>query len=39
VRLQFEVEGTRREHQQVLQGLRQSSVLESVVPLGPVQTE
>jgi putative Mg2+ transporter-C (MgtC) family protein len=39
VRLQFEVEGTRREHQQVLQALRQSSVLESVVALGPVQTE
>ncbi len=39
VRLYFEVEGTRREHEQVLQGLRQSSVLEGVVGLGPVQTE
>lgn len=39
VRLQFEVEGTRREQEQVLQGLRQSSILESVVALGPVQTE
>ena len=39
VRLQFDLEGTRKEQEQVLQALKQSSVLESVVPLGPVQTE
>jgi putative Mg2+ transporter-C (MgtC) family protein len=39
VRFQFEVEGTRREQQQVLQGLRRSAVLENVTALGPVQTE
>jgi len=37
VRYQFEMEGTRKEHEQVLQGLKQSTVLTSVVPLGPVQ--
>ncbi len=39
VRLQFELEGTRREQEKVLHALTHSSVLESVVPLGPVQTE
>ncbi len=39
VRLQFELEGTRREQEIVLQALKHSPVLESVVPLGPVQTE
>ena len=39
VRLQFDVEGTRKEQEEVLRGLQKSSVLESVVPLGPVQTE
>jgi putative Mg2+ transporter-C (MgtC) family protein len=39
VRLQFEVEGTRREQDQVLHGLRASTVLEKVTPLGQVQTE
>ena len=39
VRLQFDLEGTRKEQQQVLQALKQSSVLESVVPLGLVQPE
>jgi putative Mg2+ transporter-C (MgtC) family protein len=39
VRLQFDVEGTRKEQDEVLRGLQKSSVLESVVPLGPVQTE
>ena len=39
VRLQFDLEGTRKEQQQVLQALKQSSVLESVIPLGPVQPE
>ena len=39
VRLQFDVEGTRKEQELVLQSLKQSSVLEKVIPLGPVQTE
>jgi putative Mg2+ transporter-C (MgtC) family protein len=39
VRLQFELEGTNKEQKQVLQVLKQSSVLESVTPLGPVQPE
>ncbi len=39
VRLKFELEGTRQEQKKALQALNQSSLLESVVPLGPVQTE
>ena len=39
VRLQFDSAGTNREQKQVLQVLKQSSVLESVTPLGPVQPE
>ena len=39
VRVQFDVEGTRKEQDLVLRGLRQSSVLASAVPLGPVQSE
>ena len=39
VRLQFELEGTRKEQEKALQALKQSSLIESVVPLGPVQTE
>jgi uncharacterized membrane protein YhiD involved in acid resistance len=39
VRLQFDLEGTHKEQQQVLQALRKSSVLESVIPLGLVQPE
>ena len=39
VRLQFDLAGTNREQKQVLQLLKQSSVLESVTPLGPVQPE
>jgi len=39
VRLQFDLEGTRKEQEQVLQALKRSSVLESVVPLGMVQPE
>lgn len=39
MRLQFDLEGTRKEHAQVLQALKQSSVLESVVPLGRVEAE
>ena len=39
VRLQFEVKGTRKQQQQVLQALKHSSMFESVVPLGPVQPE
>lgn len=39
VRLQFELSGTRREQEKVLLALRHASVLESVLPLGPVQTE
>jgi putative Mg2+ transporter-C (MgtC) family protein len=39
VRLQFELTGTNKEQKQVLQLLKQSSVLETVTPLGPVQPE
>jgi hypothetical protein len=39
VRLQFDLEGTHREQQQVLAALKKSSVLESVIPLGLVQPE
>jgi len=39
VRLQFDFEGTRREHQQLVHGLNQSTVLESAVSLGPVHPE
>jgi putative Mg2+ transporter-C (MgtC) family protein len=39
VRIQFDFEGTRREQDQVLQGLRQSSLFERVVALGAVQWE
>jgi putative Mg2+ transporter-C (MgtC) family protein len=39
VRLQFDLEGTRKEQEKALQALRESSVLESVTPLGLVQTE
>lgn len=39
VRLQFDLEGTRKEQAQVLWALKQSAVLESVVPLGLVQPE
>jgi len=39
VRVQFELEGTRKEHEEVLQALKRSSVLENITPLGPVQTE
>ena len=35
VRLQFDLEGTRKQHTQVLLALKQSPVLESVVPGGP----
>jgi putative Mg2+ transporter-C (MgtC) family protein len=38
-RLQFDVEGTRREQQTVLHGLLQSPVFETAISLGPVQTE
>jgi len=39
VRLQFDFEGTRKQQNAVLNSLQQSSVLQSVTPLGPVQTE
>jgi putative Mg2+ transporter-C (MgtC) family protein len=39
VRLQFDLEGTRKEQHQVLQALKKSSVFESVTPLGPAQAE
>ena len=39
VRLQFDLEGTRKEQQQTLQVLKQSSILDSVIHLGPVQPE
>jgi putative Mg2+ transporter-C (MgtC) family protein len=39
VRVQFDVEGTRKEQDVVLHGLRESSLLASAIPLGPVQSE
>jgi putative Mg2+ transporter-C (MgtC) family protein len=39
VRLQFDLAGTRKQQDTVLRALEQSAVLESVVPLGPVQPE
>jgi putative Mg2+ transporter-C (MgtC) family protein len=39
VRLQFDLEGTRRDQIRALQALKQSSLLQSVTPLGPVYTE
>lgn len=39
VRVQFELAGTRKEQSLVLHALKQSSLLETVIPLGPVQTE
>lgn len=39
VRVQFEMEGTSRGHEQVLRSLKQSPVLESATPLGPVHAE
>lgn len=36
VRYQFDVEGTRKEQERVLQGLKQSKVLVGAIPLGPV---
>jgi hypothetical protein len=39
VRVQFDVEGTRKQQQQVLRGLKQSSILLSAVALGPVLPE
>jgi putative Mg2+ transporter-C (MgtC) family protein len=39
VRVQFELEGTRRDQDRVLRGLKQSPVFESATPLGPVHAE
>ncbi len=39
VRLQFDLEGTRKEQEKALHALKQSSLLETVVSLGPVQAE
>jgi len=39
IRLQFDLAGTNKEQKQVQQALQQSSVLESVTLLGPVQPE
>jgi hypothetical protein len=39
VRVQFELEATRSQQDQVLHGLKQSSVFESATPLGPVDVE
>jgi putative Mg2+ transporter-C (MgtC) family protein len=39
VRVQFELQGTRKDQVQVLRGLKQSPVFESATPLGPVHTE
>ncbi len=36
VRVQFDLEGTRKVQEQVLRALKQSELLESVTPLGPV---
>ncbi|HXM23764.1 MAG TPA: MgtC/SapB family protein [Terriglobales bacterium] len=39
VRVQFQLEGTRKDQNQVLHGLKQSPVFESATPLGPVHVE
>ena len=39
VRVQFELEGTRKHQDQVLQGLKKSPVFESATSLGPVHAE
>jgi len=39
VRVQFQLEGTRKAQGELLRGLKQSSVFESATPLGPVHTE
>jgi putative Mg2+ transporter-C (MgtC) family protein len=39
VRVQFELAGKRKEQEKILRALRQSSLLESVTPLGPVEPE
>ncbi len=39
VRVQFDLEGTRSQQEKVLRQLRQSSIFESVIPLGPVHPE
>jgi uncharacterized membrane protein YhiD involved in acid resistance len=39
VRVHFECEGTRKTHGIVIKTLLESSVFESVTPLGPVQSE
>jgi len=39
IRVQFEVEGTRKQHRQVLEGLKSSPVLSTAIPLGVVLPE
>ncbi|MGA9040658.1 MAG: MgtC/SapB family protein [Terriglobales bacterium] len=39
VRVQFDVEGTNKEQREFLHGLHQSSLLQAITPLGPVQAE
>ncbi len=39
VRVQFELAGRRKEHEKILRALKQSSLLKSVTPLGPVEPE
>jgi putative Mg2+ transporter-C (MgtC) family protein len=39
VRIQFQLEGTRKHQELVLRGLKQSPVFESATPLGPVHSE
>jgi putative Mg2+ transporter-C (MgtC) family protein len=39
VRVQFQLEGTRKDQNHVLHGLKQSPVFESATPLGPVHVE
>jgi hypothetical protein len=39
VRLHFECEVTRRQHEHILKGLKESGAFESVASLGPVLSE
>jgi putative Mg2+ transporter-C (MgtC) family protein len=39
VRVQFDLAGTRKQHDQILASLKRSAVLQSIAPLGPVEVE
>jgi putative Mg2+ transporter-C (MgtC) family protein len=39
IRVQFDLEGTRKKQEQALREMRQSTLFESVIPLGPVHPE